>query len=204
MPRTLKLRAGHAAIIAIALLLCVGAPSANGAPPPREINITSDSPRGWIPSEDLEQQARTAALAYLAAMDQGRPADAWTFMSKDNQGLQSQAAFTGRITQFNAKAGPVVERRITMLTWTKDPPGGPPTGVYAAFDLVSRFANIDRYCGYVVLYQAPAGGPFRVMREEDTYLDNATAQAIAAGGKESVESVWARVAVNCPNYSPAG
>ncbi len=113
-----------------------------------------------------------------------------------------QPVFSQMLTAFNVKAGPVVERRITMLTWTKDPPGGPAPGVYAAFDLVSRFAKVDRHCGYLVLYQPPAGGPFRVARQQDVYMDNATASAITADGKQSVDDAWAQLSSACPNYRP--
>src|SRR5439155_9094548 len=117
---------------------------------------------------------------FLAAMDGGRYADAYgLFLADFNRRYQSLAQFSDRIGKFNAKAGAVKERRIVKVTWTKNPAQAPAPGVYAAIDLISRFANIDRHCGYIVLYQPPAGGDFRVTRQEDNYLDNATAESIA-------------------------
>jgi hypothetical protein len=93
----------------------------------------------------------------------------------------------------------VAERRITTVTWTKNPAHAPVPGVYAALDLVSRFANIDRHCGYLVLYQAPSGGAFQIMRDENNYMDNA-----AAAGKApaEVDRVWAALSARCPGYRP--
>jgi hypothetical protein len=48
----------------------------------------------------------------------------------------------------------------------------------AAVDIATRFSTVDRYCGYVILYQKPSGGDFEVMREEINYIDNATAAKI--------------------------
>jgi hypothetical protein len=192
-------------IVSIAALLCFavegGVPiAANADPSPREVNITSDSAPGWIPSADLERQARKTAQDYLAARDSGRYADAYALLAEPQQRDEPLAGFTDRLRHFNAIAGSVQERRFLVLTWTKDPAHAPVPGVYVAIDLASRFAGIDRHCGYLVLYQAPPGGDFRVMREEESFLDNATA---ASSSKTEVEQAWARVSANCPNYRQA-
>ena len=36
---------------------------------PRTVNVTSDSVPGWLPSEDLERQARKTAIDFMADMD---------------------------------------------------------------------------------------------------------------------------------------
>ena len=76
----------------------------------------------------------------------------------------------------------------------------PLPGIYAALDLVSRFANIDRHCGYLVLYQAPSGGVFQIMRQEDNFLDNVTAKQ---SSPEEVDKIWAGLSAHCPGYQHA-
>jgi hypothetical protein len=167
---------------------------------PREINVTPDSAPGWLPSIELGNSARDIAADYLGAMDQGRYADAYAFLSDLNR-QESFTAFSDRLRAFNARAGLVVERRPVKITWTKDPARAPVPGIYVAIDFVSSFQNIDRDCGYLVLYQPPVGGSFKVMREENNFLDNAAARAITQRqSKAEVEKTWAKLSANCPNY----
>jgi hypothetical protein len=168
--------------------------------PMREINLTADSAPGWRPSPALEQNAKSAALAYLGNIDTGRYADAYEALDQLNR-QESLDAFSARLQKFNALAGSVKNRQIIKITWTKDPAQSPAPGIYVAIDLTSHFSNIDRHCGYIVLYQKPVGGEFSVMRSEDNFLDNATAKAIASKQSASgVDQVWAQVSANCPNY----
>lgn len=168
---------------------------------PRVVNVTSDSMPGWLPSEDLERQARTTATEYMADIDSGKYAQAYSFLAEIDRKDQPLSAFVDRLRQFNARAGAVVERRIVTVTWTKNPAHAPLPGVYVALDLVSRFANIDRHCGFLVLYQAPSGGSFQVMREENNFIDNVTAAKIAKqSSPAAVDTTWASVSAHCPGY----
>lgn len=202
MQRLLEAIRRTAPLLGSLLLLAAAAPSlADGA---RQINVTVDSAPDWIPSEDLERAARATATDYLAAADQGRYADAYALLADFDRKDQPFSAFSERLRKFNAKAGAVKERRIFRIAWTKDPKQAPAPGVYAALDLVSRFANIDRHCGYVVLYQPPEGGAFRVMREEAYFLDNATASSVKKQkSRAAVEAAWSQISAHCPNYSAA-
>jgi len=77
----------------------------------------------------------------------------------------------------------------------------PLPGVYAAVDIVRGFANVDRYCGFLVLYQTPSGGDFKVMREELSFLDNGMAKTIQQQHSQAeVDKLWARLSAKCPNY----
>ena len=118
-----------------------------------------------------------------------------------NKALQSFPDFARALADFNTRAGSVTERRIVTVTWTKDPAQAPKPGVYAAIDIVSRFANIDRDCGYLIVYQPPAGGVFLVAREEENLMTNADAAAIERQHAEAgVEAAWSQLAARCPNY----
>jgi Protein of unknown function (DUF4019) len=163
-------------------------------PAPRVINITSDSAPGWLPSVAQSDTAEQTARDYLAAEDAGRAEDAYGYFADLNKQHTPLADYKTNMEKMNAELGPVIERRIVKVTWTKDSPQAPIPGVYAAIDLISRFANADRHCGYLILYQAPVGDDFKVMREEANFMDNKTANASGA------EEAWAKLSVNCPNY----
>jgi len=176
-------------------------PSLSSAPAARIVNVTGDSAPGWLPSTDQAQAASAALMAYLAAKDAGHADVAYAMLEEDNSALQPFADFARDLATFNGRAGNVAERRIVAVTWTKDPAQAPKPGIYAAMDIVSRFANIDRYCGYVVVYQPPAGGPFRVGREEANFMTNADAATIERQqSSAAVEAAWSQLSARCPNY----
>jgi hypothetical protein len=168
----------------------------------RIVNVTSDSAPGWLPSTDQARVASEAALAYLAAKDAGRAEAAYAMLEDGDRALQPFAEFSRDLATFNKRAGAVAERRIVTVTWTKDSAQAPKPGVYAAIDLISRFANIDRDCGYLVVYQPPAGGPFRVSREEANFMTNGDAATIERQqSRAAMEAAWSQLSMRCPNYS---
>jgi hypothetical protein len=168
---------------------------------PRQVNVSADSTPGWVPSREQEDAAGQAATTFLALMDSGKAAEAYALLAEENRAHLPYADFSEGLARFNAQAGAVIERRQVVTTWTKDPPDAPVPGVYAAIDLTSRFARIDRHCGYLILYQPPAGGAFRVMRQEDSYMDNATARQIEQRSKAELDAAWVEASATCPNYA---
>jgi hypothetical protein len=171
---------------------------------PREVNITTDSAPGWIPSVELEKNAVATLRRYLSEKDAGNSVKAYAFMTAINQRDMPLGRYKADNEQFLTKSGSVIERRIIKLTWTKDPAQAPFPGIYAAIDIASRFERIDRHCGYIVLYQVPTGGPFQVMREESNFITNQDAAAIAKKQTQAgLDGIWARLSSNCPNYSTA-
>jgi hypothetical protein len=163
----------------------------------RHVNLTSDSARGWLPSPEQERLAGQTALSFLQARDEGRAKDAYALLSEPDKRDQPFEAFAKQLESFNSISGAPREHRLVAVTWSKDPASVPAPGVYAAIDVVSRFANIDRHCGYLVLYQAPGKGDFGVMRTEETYLDNASARKMSAA---VLDETWAEMSAHCPNY----
>jgi hypothetical protein len=191
------------ALAAAALLTTTQIP-AQAQAPQTEVRISSDSPPGWAPTAEQQSQASAAALAFLAALDRGDGAKAYATLAEINRQQQSLQAYETELRRFNADAGPVRERRISTITWTKDPPNAPARGVYAAVDLISRFAQMDRHCGYLMLYQADAGLPFTVMRQESNYMLNSAAVAMETmGSKADVDLAWLKLIGNCPNFPAA-
>lgn len=169
--------------------------------PPQEINITSDSAPGWLPSMDQRAQVPQLVQSFLAMLDGGQYVKAYDLITESRKKSEPFGEFAKRAAEFNAQAGPVKERRIVKITWTKDPANAPAAGIYVAVDLVSRFANIDRHCGYIVLYQHDEKAPFLVARQEDNYLTNAQAHQIELKqSSQAVDGIWAQLSRNCPNY----
>lgn len=188
-------------VVIVAALAASLATAALADAAPHEINITSDSAPGWLPTKDQEDSARATVDRFLAALDQGHVADAYALMAEANRSAQPFASFADRQAKFNARAGTVKERRIVKITWTKDPADAPAAGVYAAVDLVSRFAEVDRHCGVLILYQAPDGGAFKAMRQEDNFISNADALAIERQqSRAQVDVQWTELSARCPTY----
>ena len=194
--------------LVLALATSKGATASPTWPTPTslaQVNVTTDSAPGWIPSAEQAAEVRNTADAFFAAKDEGRAADAYALMAEgDRQGIPFPGFAVG-VRGFNTQAGPLIDRRITTVTWTKDPAHAPAPGVYAALDLVSHFANIDRFCGYLILYQPPTGGPFRVTREESAFMDNATARRIEQQHSQAeVDKAWSETSASgCPGYHAA-
>jgi hypothetical protein len=74
-------------------------------------------------------------------------------MTASRRAAQSLDDFEKLAANFNAEAGPVIYRRTVHISWTKDPANAPAPGVYVSVDLISKFAKVDRDCGYIILYQ---------------------------------------------------
>jgi hypothetical protein len=169
------------------------------AAPSREVNITADSAPGWVPSTEQERDALETMRKFYAAADEGRYQDAYKFFVDNNAVTYSEFSKLGAM--FHLKSGTLKERSVLKVTWSKDPTSQAASpGVYATVDLASKFENIDRHCGFIVLFQKPSGD-FSVMREESNYLDNVTAASIAKSKSvQDVEAMWAQMSRNCPNY----
>jgi hypothetical protein len=169
---------------------------------PREINITSDSAQGWLPSEELERSVTEAMDRYFTAVDSGSYRKAYDMMSDVNKAELPYEQFKQQSAQFQAQAGPLQRREVLKITWTKDPANAPYPGVYAAIDETATYRNVDRQCGYIVLYQRPTGGALEVMRIENNFIDNASATKIArTKSAAELDRIWAALSANCPNFA---
>ncbi len=182
-------------------VLIVASDAGLNAGSPRVVNVTSDSPPEWIPSEDLERALFAATKVYFSALDAGNYSKIYRMMTEGNRNLQTEAQFLAMKRKFHSRAGSVKQRTILKLNWSKNPQSAPSKGVYAAIDVTAHYAKIDRHCGYIVLFQSQPGAPFELARSEDNTLDNASARMIERQqSKEAVDKSWADLAANCPNY----
>jgi hypothetical protein len=166
-----------------------------------EINVTADSSPGWTPTADQRQRAIKAVQVFLDAVESGRYAEAYGLQAELLKREQTLVQFIQNAQNFQTLAGPLKFWRVLKVTWTKDPARAPSAGIYVAVDLAGQFANVDRDCGYLVLFQPPSGGDFAVMRRENNYLDKATAHNIEEKhSKAELANVWRQLSRYCPNY----
>ena len=166
-----------------------------------EINVTTNSSPGWIPTAEQRQRALKTVQTFLDAVEGRRYVEAYGQQNELIKRSQTLAQFTQEAQKFSALAGPVKLWTVLKVTWTKDPAQAPLAGIYAAIDLAGQFADVDRDCGYMVLYQQSADGDFTIVRRENNYLDNATARDIEQKqSKAAVAKVWGNLARHCPNY----
>jgi hypothetical protein len=199
-----SLRVCCAALIVIMGQASVGsAPGlAQAASPDVASAIMSDSAPGWVPTETQKQNAIRAAGDFFSKLDAGRYDSAYGMMSDANRRYMSAEQFARDNQEFRSRSGPLQQRKFLKITWGKDPASAPVRGIYAAVDVASKYANVDRHCGYVVLYQKSADDGFEVMRQESNFIDNAMAGKIETQkSRAELDRMWAQLAVNCPNYS---
>ena len=189
-----------ASLVVFAVPTAAQTPDKSGSP--REINITSDSAPGWLPTESLERDVKGTVDRYFNAIDSGRYREAYAMMNDANKAALPYEQFEQQSSQFHAQAGPLKQRQVLKITWTKDPANAPYRGVYAAIDEAATYQNADRQCGYIIIYQRPTGGDLEVMRAENNFIDNASAAKIArTQSPAELDRIWAALSANCPNFA---
>ncbi len=167
----------------------------------RQVNITSDSATGWLPSEELEREAYVTARRYFAAVDAGEYDQAYAMLGDGLKRLLPFDQFATSARKFAIQGGSLKDRRALKLTWTKDPSNAPQPGIYAALDVASRFVGVDRHCGYLILYKGSLAEKFHIVREENNMINNVTAAKIERDkSRAELDRLWASLASNCPNY----
>lgn len=150
-----------------------------------------------MPSDEQVQAAELAATDYFKAIRQGRYEDAYSLQSPL---FNIDLPMTAAIAQWQREAeqqGEPGDVRVMSVTWYFNPENAPAPGAYVALDIERPAAKVAYDCGYVVLYQPPEGGPFRVMRVEHTLMSLTDAKSADA------PQVWAQLATAyCPNWRP--
>jgi hypothetical protein len=160
----------RAGMAAVALFLAVPALAATApsAPLPEQAGDA-------IPDVAVQRAVRDASYAFFAAKDAGRDDVAYAFFAASVRTYLSADLFRSQTDAFNAMAGRGGERRVVRLTWERDPPDAPAPGLYVAADFVARFPNLRLHCGYL-MWHREADGRFRIVREEQSFIDEATAR----------------------------
>src|SRR5690242_13989128 len=115
------MRAMRHLTLSAALLALAPAARAAEPPHPREVNVTSDSAPGWIPTVEDEQAAQAALAKFLADDDAGRDVQAYGAIIPF-KGQETLAAYVARRAAFRQSAGALKSHQVVKVTWTKDPP----------------------------------------------------------------------------------
>lgn len=190
-------------MVPVIMLALLGAVPAMAQDQLREVNITQGSEAGWLPSEELEAQAIATWQRFYALVEAGDYAAAHSMMGDGFRAEYPLPQFRQDRTAAQKAHGALIARNLIKLTWTKDSPGVPYPGTYAAIDASAVFEAVDRSCGYTILHRAPGAEDFMVVRMEDNILDNASFANIARSHSElQALLVWRLVSRNCPNYTP--
>ena len=168
---------------------------------PRVINVTTDSAAGWLPSEELDTEADTFLRTYFDAYDRGDDRRLWELTTDGLKGLSNFAQFQTDNKRTRQDLGHLQKLEVLQVTWTKDPANAPAPGIYVAIDITGHFTKTQRHCGYVVLFKATGGEPFRLARIETNYMTDASARTFSKRKPPGeVDRAWSMVSVNCSNY----
>lgn len=151
-----------------------------------------------IPSlaQDTDQDARIIGLTedYLDARRRQDSNATRKLMDSTYLATIDQGARQKHQAAFNRAAGTQQARVVYRVTWYDDPPGTLP-GRYAAADFVTLDTGLDFHCGYIA-WRQQADGSFRVVREEDNYLDAASAARMSEKDRREAKAL-----VGCPDVT---
>jgi hypothetical protein len=148
----------------------------DGPAPATSITSTKNRDTQWRPTPEQQREVERLSYAFFAAKDTGKYAEAYAMQSDSQKRSMTLDNWASLNAKFAETSGAVQSRQLKKITWYKDPPA-PEPGVYAAADYVSRFANIDIHCGYLVWHQQ-ADGAFLLKREEQNFIDKTTQQKL--------------------------
>lgn len=106
---------------------------------------------------------------YFAALEQGRDADAFALTTPEMTGGAPVEDWISRAGERRRVVGAIVSRQVARLTWYPNPPNSPQPGLYVAVDYVAGWTLQDE-CGYLIWFRPDAETPFRLTRQEQTFL----------------------------------
>lgn len=106
---------------------------------------------------------------YFSAVEQARDADAFALTSPDMTGGASVEDWIAGARERRTAVGSPVSRQVARLTWYPNPPNSPQPGLYVAVDYVAQW-SLQAECGYVVWFRPDSEAPFRLTRQEQTFL----------------------------------
>lgn len=120
---------------------------------------------------------------YFSAVEEARDTDAFALTTPEMTGGVSAQDWINRAGERRDLVGAPVSRQVARLTWYPNPPNSPRPGLYVAVDYVAGWTRQDE-CGYLIWYRPDTATPFRLTRQEQTFLsselDDATRSALRA------------------------
>jgi hypothetical protein len=176
-PYARRMNISSVAALGLALMCCSAQAQSLASPPERRAAATADVPqliapsnqdRQWQPTTEQRERVLRDVLAYLAAKDARRFADAYAQFTPLQKAAVPFSKWERDMRAIYAEAGAAEGRTLKKITWYKDPANAPP-GIYAAVDFSSQFAELSLHCGFVAMQQQ-MDGSFGVAREEENSI----------------------------------
>jgi hypothetical protein len=133
-----------------------------------QVVAPSNQDRDWRPTAELQERVLRDVLAYLAAKDAHRFADAYALFTARQKAAVPFQRWEADMQALYSQAGAAEGRTLKKVTWYKNPANTQP-GIYAAVDFSSRFAELSLHCGFVAM-QLQMDGSFAVVREEENSI----------------------------------
>jgi hypothetical protein len=133
----------------------------------------------------IVQQSRT----YLKDKQAGRFDRAYALIAPSMRAYLTPELFRDGAAKFSAEAGKPAEPDFTRFTWYRDPSDAPEPGLYAAVDFTGHYADLALMCGYLMWHKLPDGS-FRLVREEQNYIDKAGAQQMVPERRQKLPELF--------------
>jgi hypothetical protein len=125
-----------------------------------------------------DQAVRLAFEQYFIRKDAGEYMAAYEQFSPGAKAAVSYEGWLKNSKEFYKMAGKLLDRKITQISWSQDPPDVE-AGLYAAVDFSGHLQNADIYCGYIV-FSRQRGPSFHILREEENYVERSTSKTMSA------------------------
>ena len=132
----------------------------------------------WEPSEQDQLKIKLLSYQYFQAKDNSDYKTAFESFSKDMASAIDFNNWKSNLIKFYGIAGTLKSRTLTRITWYNNPTNAAVSGIFAAVDYSSTFANINVHCGYLMWHKKDDGN-FELIREEQNYLDTATQKKLS-------------------------
>ncbi len=132
----------------------------------------------WEPSEQDQLKIKLLSYQYFQAKDNGDFNTAFEVYAESAKAIIDFNDWKANLVKFYTVAGTGISRTPTRITWYNNPANAAVSGIFAAVDYSSTFANINIHCGYLMWHKKDNGN-FELIREEQNYLDTATQKKLS-------------------------
>ena len=118
-----------------------------------------------------DPEAEAFTTRWLDMLEKGNADDSFALLTDTFKANLTPETWRSAIHGTKAKLGALKTRKLRRIVWYQDPKDAPLPGTYVAVEFDSSYENADKHFRYVILHSLN-GGPFRVMRDESTFVLN--------------------------------
>jgi hypothetical protein len=145
-----------------------------------DVQVRQVAVQQWEPAEEDQLRIKLLSYQYLQAKESQDYEAAFAAFSDTTAAAIDFKSWKANQRKFKAAAGAEVSSLFTRVTWYDNPSNAPLSGIFAAVDYSSVYANISIHCGYLMWHKKDDGS-FELIREEQNHIDNATQKKLSAG-----------------------